>query len=1039
MARTLSNESSLENLKREAKRWLRMLRENDSASRERLLRATPNIIDNPSLRDVQHALAREHAFDSWIALTAAVERIQQARAQLKAGANAGDTQMDEALHAFLLAASKGEIADIKRMLADRPQMASARARLTGHIGERSALHFALGAPNALETVQTLLALGADPNVRDEGDNAFPLHFVAERRELDIVRALLDRGADTDGEGDDHELGVMGWATVFGDDNFDVAREMLNRGAVHTLPSAVAMGDVDAITNLVARYPERLDMKLDSSNRHRTLLHLAVIKKQPASIDALLRLGIDTNGTDVAGLTALDQAAIEGRQEYVQQLIDAGVPLPLPAAISLGRTQDVERILRADSEVLKPGQKYGQLIVQASERGSPDTIRSLLHYGADVNARALEDSAIDGTSGYTALHAAAFHGNMAVVEVLLEAGANARAREDKFCATPAGWAWHGKHEDVARRILREDVDIFDAAAFNMPDRIRVIVARDPGALRRPLGTYVNCIPTVSAPWKNPNQRPLDAARQWESAEAEAVLVELLAASNASNQELVARFLTTAAPDWRVTTGSEIRTSPNTARRLLQQHPELATENIFTALVCGNVARVQELLSEDAEAASRADVARNWSPLLHLSTSRLPLPAAADHSVEIARLLLEHGADPNAYCPGGQELIGYDEGDIHFTVLTNIVGRGEGRVPPHAHVRALVKLVLERGANPYDKQLLYNVFADHSSRSDLRDSDVWLLDLLYEQSVRNGHADDWKDSLWRMLDVGSYGPGANFILQATVRTDNVGLTEWCLKHGANPDAKSDNARFAQTSPAEDAMRGGNVAMQQLMARYSKKAATNTSALSPYEQFMRACLNGDEVQAREAVAAHPEWLTVPHALIIASRQDNADAVRLLLSLGVSPDIDENFSRSRALHAAAFRGATRAAKVLIDAGADVDARESNYGSTPMGVASWAQQSAMTDLLAEYSRDLFQLIAAGKVDRVREVLRQEPSLAKVLQRNGESMLMRLPDNEEDAVALVQLLLANGADPSLRNEYGLTAADIAERRSMMRVVPLLRV
>ena len=53
-----------------------------------------------------------------------------------------------------------------------------------------------------------------------------------------------------------------------------------------------------------------------------------------------------------------------------------------------------------------------------------------------------------------------------------------------------------------------------------------------------------------------------------------------------------------------------------------------------------------------------------------------------------------------------------------------------------------------------------------------------------------------------------------------------------------------------------------------------------------------------------------------MIASRQDNADAVRLLLALGMSPDIDENVSRSRALHTAAFRGATRAAKVLIDAG---------------------------------------------------------------------------------------------------------------------------
>ena len=505
----------------------------------------------------------------------------------------------------------------------------------------------------------------------------------------------------------------------------------------------------------------------------------------------------------------------------------------------------------------------------------------------------------------------------------------------------------------------------------------------------------------------------------------------------SQELIARFLRNAAPDWRLTTGSEIRTAPNTALRLLQEQPELAAANIFTAVVCGNVEQVRELLNEDATRATQPDEARQWPPLLHLSTSRLPLRASEEHSVEIARLLLDHGADPNVYCPGGQDVIGYDEGDIHFTVLTNIIGRGEGRVPPHARVRELVPLLLERGANPYDKQVLYNVFADHSSRADLASGDVWLLDAIYQQSIRNGQGEDWNDSLWRMLDVGSYGPGANFLLQATVTTNNVALTEWLLQHGANPDVRSDNSRFAQFTPAVAAERNGHRDMRALMSRYSTQMHT-AAPVTAYEQFVRACLRGDDARARDEITQHAEWLKIPHALMLATREDNADAVQLLLEFGVSPDIDENTSHARALHTAAFRGATRAAKVLLDAGADADARETNYDATPMGVASWAQQRAMTDLLAGYSRDLCNLVFAGKVDRVRAVLGENPALANSVQRSGETALMRLPDDEDAAMVLVGLLLASGADASIRNRDGLTAADIAERRALRRVVPLLR-
>ena len=64
-------------------------------------------------------------------------------------------------------------------------------------------------------VRLLLDRGADPNVRCEGDSATPLHFAAEKEAVDMIRLLVEHGADPIGEGDYHELEVIGWATCFG--------------------------------------------------------------------------------------------------------------------------------------------------------------------------------------------------------------------------------------------------------------------------------------------------------------------------------------------------------------------------------------------------------------------------------------------------------------------------------------------------------------------------------------------------------------------------------------------------------------------------------------------------------------------------------------------------------------------------------------------------------------------------------------------------------------------------------------------------------
>ncbi|MFN2566404.1 MAG: hypothetical protein ABR499_15520 [Gemmatimonadaceae bacterium] len=68
MPRQITPRTTLENLKREAKRWLKALRANVGEARARLHRAFPEAPDLPTLRDVQHALALEYGLPGWTAL-----------------------------------------------------------------------------------------------------------------------------------------------------------------------------------------------------------------------------------------------------------------------------------------------------------------------------------------------------------------------------------------------------------------------------------------------------------------------------------------------------------------------------------------------------------------------------------------------------------------------------------------------------------------------------------------------------------------------------------------------------------------------------------------------------------------------------------------------------------------------------------------------------------------------------------------------------------------------------------------------------------
>src|SRR5439155_4035891 len=105
------------------------------------------------------AVARDHGFSSWRALKAELEQ----------------RQTKNVVH-FFEACGRGDLEMLGSLLANAPGLVRAGNPARPH-RNWSGLHAAAERGHA-DAVRLLLAHGADPDVREAGDNTYPLHWAA---------------------------------------------------------------------------------------------------------------------------------------------------------------------------------------------------------------------------------------------------------------------------------------------------------------------------------------------------------------------------------------------------------------------------------------------------------------------------------------------------------------------------------------------------------------------------------------------------------------------------------------------------------------------------------------------------------------------------------------------------------------------------------------------------------------------------------------------------------------------------------------------
>jgi ankyrin repeat protein len=103
----------------------------------------------------------------------------------------------------------------------------------------------------------------------------------------------------------------------------------------------------------------------------------------------------------------------------------------------------------------------------------------------------------GVNNGTALHRAAWEGDLSMVERLVARGADIGNRENPYGATPLSWADHNKQREVFEWLVANcPIDLHDAVSFGLRDHVHARLREDPASVNRQIDH-----------WRVPRSTPL----------------------------------------------------------------------------------------------------------------------------------------------------------------------------------------------------------------------------------------------------------------------------------------------------------------------------------------------------------------------------------------------------------------------------------------------------------------------------------------------------------------------------------------------------
>jgi ankyrin repeat protein len=354
----------------------------------------------------------------------------------------------------------------------------------------------------------------------------------------------------------------------------------------------------------------------------------------------------------------------------------------------------------------------------------------------------------------------------------------------------------------------------------------------------------------------------------------------------------------------------------ATEILAANPGIAERDLRAATVLGDVDAVRSVLAAEPSAAVAIDDDRGWSPLLYASYSRWhemePHRAAA--IAEAARLLIEAGASPNTN----------DGGRLRYR--SALKGSVEVNNP------GLTEVLLEAGANPDPGEPIVEAVG----RGDQR-----CLALLITHGARVSRTWALGAAVFRddaaatslLLDAlsgtgGGAAEPASGVLPEAAAAASASVVAALLDAGADPDAADDGV-----SALRLAVRAGRDDTAALLRR--RGAIDDITAV---DRFVGACFRGDRRGAERVLADEPgvrdRMTDEDRCLIVeAAGSRHPEAVALMLELGFP--IDARRFGEEALHNAAYWGKASIVRLLLERGADVDARDERFDGTPLAFAT--------------------------------------------------------------------------------------------------------